>query len=262
MMPPLHRRESAGLGYSVAGTGPERVLVLHDWTASSRGYTALRRFLDRTRFTYVFPDLRGFGRSGGLAGAWSHDEISRDCGRLMDRLGWGRCHVVGHSMTGAAVQRIALDHGPRIRSLTAICPMSAAGSPAGPEAKAFFRGSITDDDAFRRLVRFVSPGLPEACVELKLRHNRRASPEARKGYLDMFWHANFQGEVQGLPALTLVVIGDRDPGLDAAAMEATFLRWHANAQLCVLGDCGHFPMLEQPEALAAVLEAFLRRHAG
>jgi len=49
--------------------------------------------------------------------------------------------------------------------------------------------------------------------------------------------------VRGLDTRFLVIVGDKDPGLDAAAMQATFLAWHPNAarddaELRALPDAG------------------------
>lgn len=243
---------------TLVGEGPRRVMVLHEWTSDSRSYRLLRRHLDGRRFTWVFPDLRGYGRSKGVPGRYTFAEISRDCARLADHLGWDRFHLVGHSMTGAAAQRLALDHGARIQSMVAICPMSAAGSSAGDDAKAFFRQTVDDDEAFRRLVRFVAPDLPIACVDLKLRlHRRFVLSEAAYGYMDAFWNASFGAEVDGLETPTLVVVGDRDPGLDAAAMTPTFLAWHRDARVEEIPGCGHFPMLTEPRRLARLIGEFI-----
>src|SRR4029077_482970 len=113
-------------------------------------------YLDRERFAYAFVDLRGYGKSRDIEGAYTVKEISRDCLALADRLGWRRFHLIGHSMTGMATQRIAADAPDRIVSAIAVCPMSAAGSPANDEALQFFATTTENDDNFRRLIRFVS----------------------------------------------------------------------------------------------------------
>ena len=56
----------------------------------------------------------------------------------------------------------------------------------------------------------------------------------------------------------LVMVGDRDPGLDSAAMEHTFLAWHPNAELHVIRDCGHYPMQECPSYFAKIGRASCR----
>ena len=248
------------IAYAQHGSGPQKVLVLHDWNGDHSNYDPVLPYLDGEAFTYVFADLRGYGASKAIAGEYTVDEIAQDCLRLADRLGWQRFDVVGHSMTGMATQRLAADAPSRIRSAVAVCPMSAAGSPAPDEALAFFASTTESDDAFRRLITFVSGGLSEQWVEAKLRQNRATvNPACRAGYLKMFSRGNFVDEVRGLVMPFLVVVGDHDPGIDAAAMQQTFLAWHPNAELTVIPNCGHYPMQECPPYFATLVENFLRR---
>jgi pimeloyl-ACP methyl ester carboxylesterase len=247
------------LGHALHGSGPEPVLVLHDWLGDSTNYDSVLPWLDRTAFTYAFADLRGYGRSRAVAGAYTVDEIARDCLALADSLGWRRFHVIGHSMTGMATQRLAADAPERIKSAVAVCPVSAAGNRIDAAARAFFASTASDDAALRRLAGFVSPGLSPGFAEHKLRQNReRVAPECRLGYLAMLTQTDFVDEVRGLATPFLVLIGDRDPGLNAAAMAKTFLAWHPNAVLGTLVACGHYPMQECPPAFVAAVETFLR----
>ncbi|WP_044560372.1 alpha/beta fold hydrolase, partial [Azospirillum sp. B4] len=57
------------LGVTLHGTGPEPVLVLHDWLGDASTYAPMRPYLDGKRYTYAFADLRGYGRSVHLRGA-------------------------------------------------------------------------------------------------------------------------------------------------------------------------------------------------
>src|SRR5689334_20696816 len=193
------------LGNTLFGHGNEYVLVLHDWNGDHTNYDAVLDYLDGATFTYAFADLRGYGKSKHLVGEYTVREISRDCLHLADTLGWQRFHIVGHSMTGMAVQRIAADAPARIKSAIAVCPMSAAGSPAPADAMKFFASTTTDDDAFRRLIKFVTGNLSDGWANAKLRqHRATVSPACREGYLDMFWKANFVDDVKGLATPFLV----------------------------------------------------------
>lgn len=259
-LPDTRAPANRGLGHVLHGHGPRRVMVLHDWLGDHTGYAPLLPWLDGSAFTYAFIDLRGYGRSMGMRGDYSLMEMAADCLELADRLEWSRFHVIGHSMTGMLTQRLAVDAPQRIASAVAVCPVSAAGNRLQGEALAFFASTTTDDAALRRLFAFVSPGLPASWVEAKLECNRRnVAASCRLPYLRTLVEADFVDEVRGLRTPFLVIIGDRDPGLDAPAMQSTFLAWHPVAELHVLGNCGHYPMQECPPRLAAVIEAFLLR---
>jgi pimeloyl-ACP methyl ester carboxylesterase len=235
---------------------------MHDWLADHSSYDAVMPWLDGRTFTYVFVDLRGYGQSINMGGEFTVEEISADCLALADRLGWRDFHIVGHSMTGMITQRLAADAPSRVTSATAVCPVSAAGNRLSPDAQDFFASTIEDDDALRRLFRFVSGGLSDAWAERKVHQSRdTASSACRRRYLDMLVTANFVDDVRGLETPYLVIVGDKDPGLDAQAMRRTFLAWHPNAELHVMANCGHYPMQECPPYFAAVIEGFLKRKA-
>ena len=252
------------IGYTQRGSGSECVLVMHDWAGDHTTYDPTLPYLDVSAFTYAFVDLRGYGKSRNVAGEYTVAEVAGDCLAVADALGWQRFHVIGHSMTGMATQRIALDAPARVKSAIAVCAVSAAGSPMDEDSWGFFAGTTEDDDAFRTLMKTVTGGLSDQWAAVKLRQNRETSaPACRMGYLDMFSKTDFADEVQGVTTPYLVVVGEHDyEGLNEAAMKKTFLAMHPDAELVVIPNCGHYPMQECPPFFAAVIEGFLRKHCG
>ena len=248
-----------GIGHFLVGEGPEKVLVLHDWNGDHTTYDPILPYLDTKAFSYAFADLRGYGTSRDLKGTYTVREIADDCLALADRLSWQRFQLIGHSMTGMVTQRLASDAPSRIKSAIAVCPMSAQGSPASAEALAFFATTSRSEENFCRLIKFVT-GLSDGWAKAKWRDYRRnVDLECRDAYLAMFTKTNFVDDVRGLKTPCLVVIGDKDPGLDEAAMKTTFLAWHPNAELSVIRNSGHYPMQECPPVFAMVIEDYLRK---
>src|ERR1700692_4953923 len=47
--------------YIVVESGNHRVIALHGWFGSALGWGHLTDYLNTAQFTYVFPDLRGYG---------------------------------------------------------------------------------------------------------------------------------------------------------------------------------------------------------
>jgi pimeloyl-ACP methyl ester carboxylesterase len=253
---------AAVLGHVRYGQGPINVLVLHDWLGDHTTYDELMPMLDGAAFTYVFADLRGYGLSMDLPAVCTVNEIASDCLRLADSLAWHRFHVLGHSMTGMITQRLAADAPARIVSAIAVCPVSAAGNRLSPEALAFFASTTHNDDALLRLFQYVT-GLGSVWAKRKVRQNRTTvAPSCRARYLEMLVVADFVEDVRGLTTPFLVIVGDKDPGLDAAAMQRTFLAWHPRAELHVIANSGHYPMQECAPYFAKAIEDFLNRHAG
>ena len=119
----------APIRYALHGSGPQRVLVMHDWNGDHTNYDPILPYLNCTEFSYAFVDLRGYGASRDVPGRYTVGEIASDCMAVADELGWRRFHIVGHSMTGMAAQRIAADAPSRVKSAIAVCPSELAVIP-------------------------------------------------------------------------------------------------------------------------------------
>lgn len=115
--------------FTTVGKGPEKVLVLHDFFAHTASYEPLHSYLDKNLFTYVFFDLRGYGKSKEMTGTYTLKEVTEDCLTLLDQLGWKNFHAIGHSMTGLTIQYLNRCIPDRMLSATAITPVPATGSP-------------------------------------------------------------------------------------------------------------------------------------
>jgi pimeloyl-ACP methyl ester carboxylesterase len=252
------------IGHELLGTGPEKVVILHDWQGDHRNYDLARPFFDAARYTYAFMDLRGYGWSRTIAGRHTAEEASADVLALVDHLGWPRFHVVGHSMTGMVVQRVALDGADRVKSVVAANPVPACGLQMPAENLGFFESTITNDENFRRLLREIcNRELSPAWVEYKLARCRSsADPATRADYLRMFNATDFSARVQGTTTPILVLLGEYDhESLSEASMRRTFGAWYPNVEFKMCLNAGHYPMQEMPPYYVAAIESFMARHA-
>ena len=247
--------------HQLRGSGDEHVIIMHDWQGDHRNYDGILPYLDTGSFTYAFMDLRGYGWSRDIAGEHSATEASADALALADHLAWERFHVVGHSMTGMVVQRIAIDAGERIKSVVAANPVPACGIAMPAEGLAFFESSITDDTKFKTLLMdIVSPALSEIWQNYKLRICRDSADFAtRSDYLQMFTATDFSAEAQGVETPMLVLGGEFDhESLSEANLKATFGGWYPNATIQICANAGHYLMEEMPIYFVSVIEAYMR----
>lgn len=104
------------------------VLFIHG-NASSATYWEETMLALPAGFRGIAPDLRGYGETEDLpvdatrgCGDWVDDLLA-----LVDALGVGRFHVVGHSLGGAVIFSLIPAAGDRVRSAT----LAAPGSPYG-----------------------------------------------------------------------------------------------------------------------------------
>lgn len=258
------------LGHSIYGQGSEKVIVFHDWMGDSSNYDPVIPYLDPVTFTYVFAEVRGYGRSRHLAGTYTVAEVANDAVQLANHLGWERFHLVGHSMTGMAVQRLAIDdwHGARrVKSIVAITPVSASGYPADEETKTFLWNLIHNRELSEMGFSLLTgQRLLTSWNRLKtIHHFTTSTKEALMGYYKMWLNTDFSGEAKQAELRTPIrVIGGRQdlPGFQEDHLRATFGQWYPNVEFQFISDAGHYPMQETPVYLATLVEEFLHSHQG
>src|ERR1700689_4657976 len=102
------------------GSGDHHVIALHGWFGSARGWGPLPDYLDGSRHTYAIMDLRGYGGRKQDAGDFTMEEAAADAIALADELGWDRFSLIGHSMSGQAIQHVLLQAPGRVRRLVGL----------------------------------------------------------------------------------------------------------------------------------------------
>lgn len=102
------------------GSGPAMIL-LHGYPQTHMAWHRVAPVLARD-FDVIIPDLRGYGESDAPpddAGhkAYSKRRMAEDIVGLMEALGIGRAHVIGHDRGARVAYRMALDHPGRVDRL-------------------------------------------------------------------------------------------------------------------------------------------------
>ncbi|MBP2295980.1 alpha/beta fold hydrolase [Azospirillum rugosum] len=252
------------VGHGTVGTGPEAILVMHEWMGDHSNYAGLLPFLNGKDFTYVFADLRGYGWSRDLAGAYTADEAAADMFALMDRLGHQRFHVVGHSMSGLIAQAMAAKGRDRLKSLVAVTPVPASGFKTDEAGLQRLAAIVDADDAMRGAIKArVAQRYTDGWVDYKLAIARNATGrEAMLGYLKMFTGTDVSAEVAGLDLPVLLITGADDiPFYQEAAERPKFEQAYKNLTVERIENAGHYPMLQTPPLLLAKIEAFVAANA-
>jgi len=259
------------LGYSVVGSGPEKVIVLHSWMGTGHSFDPVKPYLDSKNYTFVFADVRGYGKSMKLEGKYTAKEISGDVFRLADQLGWRRFNVIGHSMNGMAAQRIALDDWRqktrRIKTVIATTPVAADGYPADEGTRKFLWDVIKNRSVTKQAFNGLTGGRlrPEFIKYKTDRHLATATKKAMKGYYSMWIDGDFSVELKAAKVnIPFLVIGGRQdlPGFQEENLRRTFGAWLPNVEFKFITDAGHFPMQETPVYYAALIGNFLEKNTS
>lgn len=251
------------LGYQLIGKGKEPVFMLHNWFDDASSFETVVSYLDQERFCYVLVDLRGYGRSSHLQGAYTVQEVAADVLELADALQYGQFHILGHSMSGLFAQYLTVCAPKRIKRMVALTPVPACGSPMPAEVvKAAEAASAGNREIAVQFLHFATGNrLAEGFIQRKVDSFYASSThEARMGYRAAFSDTNFEKEVMGNQTPTLVIAAKYDnPAYAPDAMRQTLLKWYPNAHMEICHDSGHFPNQEEPPLCAAYIERWLKR---
>lgn len=123
--------ETPRLRMHVITRGPadgEPMLLVHGNGSAARFYEDLMIRIP-PRFHLSAPDLRGYGRSEAkdVDATRGVRDFSDDLYALVQTLGLGKVHLVGHSLGGIVAMQYTVDHPSEVASLTLV----ASGSPYG-----------------------------------------------------------------------------------------------------------------------------------
>ena len=255
--------------YFLGGEGPPLLLV-HGLGGAASNWTELAPALAR-RHRLLVPDLPGHGGSTALPAVAGLEPFADRVALLADREGMFPAAVIGHSLGGMVVLRLALRRPAEVR---AIVLAGAAGLSIGSvwlrqllsvftsvrpgRLAARHRGWVRRSALLRRLVfGFVSVSDPAGLTD-----------EAIEGFLaaqllhtdiDSAWQAlrvdDPRQELEAVRCPVLVLWGAEDVQLplDDAFEYTRRLR----ARLRVISGCGHLLIGERPDACADAIEDFL-----
>lgn len=243
------------------GTGPKRVVVLNDWIADTSTWDGARVYLDLERFTWVFADVRGYGRSRDHSGAHDVLEISRDVLALASSLGFERFSVVGHSMTSLAAIHLGQHEPNRVDRVVLLTPPPPRGFGVDAATLARLENVGRGEDALRTMAlgamlgEHASSGWKRFKVE---RWRAAADPEAVAAYVAMFARDGVPEPESKIDRPVLAVTGELDgEHMRRAAVERALAPLCPSLELVSFAECGHYPMQEAPPKLVAVVEQFL-----
>jgi pimeloyl-ACP methyl ester carboxylesterase len=249
----------ATLGYTVVGNGKEKVIAAHTWLADHQTYAPMMPFIDHSRFTYVFPDFRGYGKSKSIKGEFNVREMGRDLLALADALSWKEFHLVGNSMGGQCVQWLAgqANTAGRIKSVALLASVPASGLPLDEQGAAFFGAAARDVAVRGQCASVVTCGRlgDHFATYMSKLSAETATEEAIARYLNAWVTNDVSAEVGRYELPVRIFVGQHDPVLTAAFAEQKTAPLFPNSRIATIDGSGHYPPLETPAYTAALLAA-------
>jgi pimeloyl-ACP methyl ester carboxylesterase len=259
--------EGVWIRYRVIGGGPAVVLV-HGWLSSSRVWEQLAGRLAQ-RFTVYTLDLSGFGESDKPLSGYGIRNGSRLLYAFCAHFGLTRTNIIGHDLGGAMAVKLAADHPDVVGRLVIISTPAdenqidlptmlwlvtlpiigpifyALGRVARPVRRLWMRPFVADsDDLTEEVVDDAGRSTP-AAVSKTLSISRR---EISRGRLAR--------QARSIKIPLLVVSGEEDQIVDPQAV-GVWAGGVDRAEIYLIDECGHLPMIERIAEFNAQILAFL-----
>ncbi|MBZ4417462.1 alpha/beta fold hydrolase [Myxococcus sp. RHSTA-1-4] len=255
-MPTTSASDGTSLHYRVIGDGPRTVVLVHGWMVSGAVWNAMVERLDLTGLRLVIPDSRGTGQSGKPAGGYTLKGLAEDVLAVADAAGAKRFTVVGHSMGGQLAQWVAAQAPERVEALMLVNTVPAAGLPLPPDAAGLFRTSAGNREKQTTIINLSCKQATPEMVEEMLKDAANTSAPALEGIFDAWTAGGFADKLSAITAPTLVVATD-DAFLPPAFLRDAVVKPIRRARLTYLPGPGHYPQVERPVEMAALVSAFL-----
>lgn len=278
-----------GVRHHVTRWGPRGdvpLVFLHGWADTSDTFQFVVDALAHDR-AIVAPDWRGFGRSAWNGSTYWFPDYFADLEALLDRyVPDGAATLVGHSMGGNIA---GLYGGIRPERVARLVNLEGFGLPraesdGAPERYGKWLDQLKSPPQFGR---FASV---EQFAKVLARKNTRLTPE-RALFVARTWanvlpdgsctvgadpahklvnpvlYRREEAEAcwRRCVAPTMLVMGGQSefrPGLGMDGSDEYFRGLYPHLRIELLPEAGHMMHHEQPEAVAALLEAFLAEDAG
>lgn len=237
-------------------TAGPTLLLLHGIGSSA---TSWERQFERLggEYALIAPDLRGYGDSPDPTGAPSLDAVADDLAALLA----GPAHVVGVSFGALAALALARRHPHLVRSLV-LSDTTLGRAMLAPDdlhrwvADRYALAAELQVRAGERAREIAAPGAPDDVLAEIARNMRRARPAGYRYVTDVIAATDALPWLPAIAVPTLVVCGEHDTVV-GTALSATIAERIPHARLVTIAGAGHAPNVEQPDAFAAEVRAFV-----
>ena len=266
----LRARDGESLAYRFYDAPSERILIfVHGSSYHGGGYHDLAAFVSAAGAAkVVLPNLRGHFLSGQQRGDVDHiGQYEED---LVDLIAMLRAHghkgpiiLGGHSSGGGFVLRHAGGQGPSVAPIAAYLALA----PIIPQTAAVRGGDAGGWNSIhlKRIIGLVIlnifgvhgfDGLPIIAFNKPAANWDGTETLAYSWRLNQSYHPrrDHAGDVKGLGAKSLILVGDGDEAVDGQGLSAVLKQDGYAGGFEILPGVSHFGIFSQPKALQRVLD--------
>lgn len=259
---PIAKLNGIELYYHQYGTG-ENVVLISGLTNDHNVWMSMLSALKKSYCVTVF-DNRGSGRSSQPGAGYTIRQMADDTVALMRYLGIVSAHIVGHSMGGLILQRIAIHYPHFLKSgviVGSLCQLSAkarlvcetrlqlmqSGADSGDVLQVAFPWLFTE--SFLQNKKNL-----QALKAAILHYPREQTLQGYAGQVHAIFNEDTRRDLSAITCPVLVVAGHEDI-LAPLSQSEELVSLIPHAKLEIIAHCAHMFQSEQPRKL---LEAMLK----
>ena len=244
------RRGDFGAVVDTAGNGPP-LLYLHG-AVGQKGWAPFLERLSR-QFTVYAPYIPGFGEATGLEHLADLTDLTLYHLELLDALDISRAHVVGHFLGGMIAAEMAAFSPSSVSRMALVSP---AGVWRDEEPVADLL-ALDANELTARLAATPEGGSSLNGVSDMLARDRMQDIAAAGKFLWPLPDKGLHRRAYRIKAPTLILWGEQDR-INPPSYAADFQSLIAGSRTGTVTNAGHLVMLEQPDAFADAVAAFLK----
>lgn len=208
------------------------------------------------RFRVVRYDTRGHGDSPVPPGPYSIDELADDVIALLDRFDIERAHLVGLSLGGMTMMRVAARNPERVDRLALLCTAAYLPPAQGwTDRAALVRADGTSAVAAAVVQRWFTPGYLAANTEARQQFEAMVAATPAEGYAaccEAIAAMDQRSDLSSIIAPTLAIAGADDPATPPDLLR-DIVDAVPNGRLLVVPDSAHLANAQQADTITPAL---------
>ncbi|WP_435084138.1 3-oxoadipate enol-lactonase [Gordonia hongkongensis] len=208
------------------------------------------------RFRVVRYDTRGHGDSPVPPGPYSIDELADDVIALLDRFDLERAHLVGLSLGGMTMMRVAARNPERVDRLALLCTAAYLPPAQGwTDRAALVRADGTSAVAAAVVQRWFTPGYLAANTEARQQFEAMVAATPAEGYAaccEAIAAMDQRSDLSSIIAPTLAIAGADDPATPPDLLR-DIVDAVPNGRLLVVPDSAHLANAQQADTITPAL---------
>lgn len=236
---------------------PSTFVFIHGFLDGSAAWDAVVANLGDRAADALCVDLPGLGKRAGEPGPYSLDRFAEDVATQVRALA-RPIILVGQSMGAQVAELVAGQLDEQVRALVLLTPVPLAGTGLPDEVMKTFRALGGNPSAQRELRRNFATSLDDERLEALSQLGDGVEAAAVGVFADMWnrghplgaQHSQYKGPV-------LILRGEADPFVTAEVVSSAVAPRFDAPAIASVSNAGHWPHVEQPQALAGILGEFL-----